>query len=187
MTLQAHSGTASTLPPPAAGTGPESSGSGPISAEILIVCLEPERAFPILADFLRDCNIVLGLPGAQQNQITGRLTSVMADLPADALPLPTDLQERSMALCAELQSMRQLRMVLTLGVTAHIAVLGACGIPLSRLDFRPGHITRLPDGLLLADGCHFPDATTPADLLTRRHQTLTDLIPEIRRALRPDA
>ncbi|MBF0860812.1 hypothetical protein HKD22_01545 [Gluconobacter kanchanaburiensis] len=161
-------------------------GIGPLSAELLIVCLDPEEAVTTLASFLEANRIVFDTVAGPDN-IVGRITTVMQPLSPQPLALPSELEECSAALCRELQSMHGLKLVLTLGISAHIAVLGACGIPLSRLDFRPGEITHLPDGLLLADGCHFPTNSFPADMLAQRRAALSELSPKIRAALRPAA
>lgn len=152
---------------------------------MLIVCLDPEDAVKTLGSFLWDNQIVFDAASASQDAIVGRITCMMQPLSPQPLALPSELENCSAALCTELQSMHRLKLVLTLGISAHIAVLGACGIPLSRLDFRPGEITRLPDGLLLADGCHFPSRPIPTDMLMQRRSALTELSPKIRAALRP--
>ncbi|MFT8808441.1 hypothetical protein [Gluconobacter sp.] len=185
MTLRASTGTIPAPPPPPVIPEGSRSGTGPLSAELLIVCLDPEDAVDTLAGFLKANDIVFDPALAGPASILGRITSVMQPLSSQPLALPSELETCSAALCTELQSMHRLRLVLTLGISAHIAVLGACGIPLSRLDFRPGEITHLPDGLLLADGCHFPNKPFPADMLAQRRSALTELSPKIRAALRP--
>lgn len=154
---------------------------------MLIVCLDPEDAVETLGSFLRANHIVFDEAAALPEDILGRITCVMQPLSPQPLALPSELESCSAALCNELQNMHRLKLVLTLGISAHIAVLGACGIPLSRLDFRPGEITHLPDGLLLADGCHFPSDSFPPDMLAQRRSALTELSPKIRAALRPTA
>ncbi|AAW61543.1 uracil-DNA glycosylase family protein [Gluconobacter oxydans] len=187
MTLRASTGPTASPPPPLPASEGGRSGIGPLSAEMLIVCLDPEDAVETLGSFLRANNIVFDAVPASPDAIVGRITTVMQLLSPQPLALPSELEECSAALCTELQNMHRLKLVLTLGISAHIAVLGACGIPLSRLDFRPGEITHLPDGLLLADGCHFPTRPIPADMLTQRRSALTELSPKIRAALRPVA
>lgn len=159
-------------------------GLGPMSAELLIVCLDPTEATQTLAPLLEQHAIVF-TPDENSLLIRARITGVTASLPTDGIPQPDELEACSSALCRELQTMTQLRLVLVLGVSAHITALGACGIPLTRLDFRPGDITRLPDGLLLADACHLPSDPLSSDLLAQRKQTLLSLIPKIKAALRP--
>lgn len=185
MTLRASTGTISAPPPIPTFLEGGRSGTGPLSAEMLIVCLDPEDATETLASFLDANSIVFDAGAGGPEAILGRITSVMQPLSPQPLALPSELEACSTALCAELQSMPRLKLVLTLGISAHIAVLGACGIPLSRLDFRPGEITHLPDGLLLADGCHFPTKPFPAEMMAQRRSALTELAPKIRAALRP--
>lgn len=185
MTPRASTGTIPAPPPLPAPTKGARSGTGPLSAEMLIVCLDPEDAPEALASFLDANSIVFDTALVGPETILGRITSVMQPLSPQPLALPSELEACSAALCTELQSMPKLKLVLTLGISAHIAVLGACGIPLSRLDFRPGEITHLPDGLLLADGCHFPNTPFPADMMAQRRSTLNELSPKIRTALRP--
>ncbi|MBS1064577.1 uracil-DNA glycosylase family protein [Gluconobacter kondonii] len=185
MTLRASTGTISAPPPIPTFLEGGRSGTGPLSAEMLIVCLDPEDATETLASFLDANSIVFDATAGGPEAILGRITSVMQPLSPQPLALPSELEACSTALCAELQSMPRLKLVLTLGISAHIAVLGACGIPLSRLDFRPGEITHLPDGLLLADGCHFPTKPFPAEMMAQRRSALTELAPKIRAALRP--
>ncbi|WP_194688158.1 MULTISPECIES: hypothetical protein [unclassified Gluconobacter] len=187
MTPRASTGPTASPPPPLPASEGGRSGIGPLSAEMLIVCLDPEDAVETLGSFLRANTIVFDAAPASPDAIVGRVTTVMQPLSPQPLALPSELEECSEALCTELQNMHRLKLVLTLGISAHIAVLGACGIPLSRLDFRPGEITHLPDGLLLADGCHFPTRPIPADMLTQRRSALTELSPKIRAALRPAA
>ncbi|GBQ91784.1 hypothetical protein NKW43_02780 [Gluconobacter albidus] len=185
MTPRASTGTIPAPPPLSAFAEGARSGTGPLSAEMLIVCLDPEDATETLASFLDANSIVFDPALTGPEAILGRITSVMQPLSPQPLALPSELEACSAALCTELQSMPRLKLVLTLGISAHIAVLGACGIPLSRLDFRPGEITHLPDGLLLADGCHFPSKPFPADMMAQRRSALTELSPKIRAALRP--
>jgi len=187
MTPRASTETITAPPPPPAASEGVRPGIGPLSAELLIVCLDPEEATSTLGSFLKANQIVFDAANAGPDSIIGRITTVMQPLSPQPLALPSELETCSAALCKELQNMHKLRLVLTLGISAHIAVLGACGIPLSRLDFRPGEITHLPDGLLLADGCHFPTKPFPSDILAQRRSALTELSPKIRAALRPVA
>ncbi|MEJ5116171.1 hypothetical protein WH158_01945 [Gluconobacter cerinus] len=162
-------------------------GLGPLSAELLVVCLDPEKATKTLVPFLEAQGICFAGDRRDPLLIQARITSVTRHLPREQVSLPTDMESCSAALCDELRDMGGLRLVLVLGISAHIAVLGACGIPLTRLDFRPGEITCLPDGLLLADACHPLSEEADPDLLTQRKNALIKLIPQIRSALRPSA
>lgn len=188
MTPQASSGSPAHIPVPLTPeTDLEHRGIGPLSAELLVICLDPVEAIQTLVPVLEDQDIVFTSDENTVPSIKGRITGVTASLPIDGIPQPDELELCSTALCRELQAMTQLRLVLVLGVSAHITALGACGIPLTRLDFRPGDITRLPDGLLLADACHLPSDPVSSDLLAQRRHVLMDLMPKIRAALRPSA
>jgi uracil-DNA glycosylase len=60
-----------------------------------------------------------------------------------------------------------LRVVLSLGVLSHAAVLRASGLPATRLRFRHGEIHTLPDGLRLADSYHVSRYNTSTRRLTQ--------------------
>lgn len=55
---------------------------------------------------------------------------------------------------ARLRTLAELRIGITLGAAAHLALLSAYGMPLNRVPFRAGRLTLLPDGLLLANAPH---------------------------------
>ncbi|UMM07379.1 hypothetical protein MKW11_09050 [Gluconobacter frateurii] len=188
MIPQASSGSPTLVSVPAAPeTTTDHQGIGALSAELLVICLDPAEATQTLVSLLQEQGMVFTPEESGSSLIRARITGVTASLPTDGVPQPDELERCSAALCRELQTMTQLRLVLVLGVSAHITALGACGIPLTRLDFRPGDITRLPDGLLLADACHLPFDPVSSELLAQRRNVLMDLIPKIRAALRPSA
>ena len=96
-----------------------------------------------------------------------RVTNAVRCVPPANLPKPAEVQTCNRFLQSELRSMPNLRVVLALGVLAHAAVLRACGMPATRVRFRHGEITELPDGLLLADSYHVSRYNTSTGLLTR--------------------
>ena len=96
-----------------------------------------------------------------------RVTNAVRCVPPANLPKPAEVQTCNQFLQAELRGMTNLRVVLALGVLAHAAVLRACGMPATRVRFRHGEITELPDGLLLADSYHVSRYNTSTGLLTR--------------------
>jgi hypothetical protein len=49
-----------------------------------------------------------------------------------------------------LRRLQNLQAVITVGASAHLALLSACGIPMTRVPYRPGMVTQLPDGLHVA-------------------------------------
>jgi uracil-DNA glycosylase family 4 len=96
-----------------------------------------------------------------------RVTNAVRCVPPANLPKPAEVQTCNQFLQSELRSMPNLRVVLALGVLAHAAVLRACGMPATRVRFQHGAITKLPDGLLLADSYHVSRYNTSTGLLTR--------------------
>lgn len=50
-----------------------------------------------------------------------------------------------------LSSLKALRLVITVGVTAHLSTIDAYGMSWARVPYRPGEVTALPDGLLIAN------------------------------------
>lgn len=80
-----------------------------------------------------------------------RFVSVIQSLPCSVLPLPSDVVDCNHFLRTELQTLPNLRVVLTLGVLAHNATLAACGVPFSRVSFQNGQISSMPDGLRIAN------------------------------------
>ncbi|MDF3625567.1 uracil-DNA glycosylase family protein [Brytella acorum] len=55
---------------------------------------------------------------------------------------------------ARLRTLPRLRVAIAMGITAHVALLEACGMPRHRIPFRRDTLSILPDGLLLADIWH---------------------------------
>src|SRR5271165_5452381 len=95
-----------------------------------------------------------------------RIANAVRCVPPANLPLPAEITTCNRFLAAELQAMPNLQAVLALGVTAHAAVLKACGIPPTRIRFRHGALHTLPDGLLLADSYHVSRYNTNTGRLT---------------------
>jgi uracil-DNA glycosylase len=96
-----------------------------------------------------------------------RVTNAVRCVPPANLPQPAEVNTCNGFLQAELRGMPNLRVVLALGVLAHAAVLRACGMPATRVRFRHGGISELPDGLMLADSYHVSRYNTSTGLLTR--------------------
>ena len=95
-----------------------------------------------------------------------RVINAVRCVPPANLPQPPEVRTCNQFLRAELQGMTNLRVVLTLGVLAHAAVLRACGLPVSRIKFRHGAFTALPGGWILADSYHVSRYNTNTGLLT---------------------
>ncbi|GAC1337825.1 MAG: uracil-DNA glycosylase [Acetobacteraceae bacterium] len=96
-----------------------------------------------------------------------RVINAVRCVPPANLPQPVEVRTCNKFLTSELRALPSLRAVLVLGVLAHAAVLRACGIPPSRIRFRHGSMTELPDGLLLADSYHVSRYNTNTGVLTQ--------------------
>ncbi len=100
-------------------------------------------------------------------EMTGcRIVNAVRCVPPANLPKPDEVRTCNRFLAAEFAEMPELRVVLSLGVLSHNAVLRACGVPLARVPFRHGQRHELPDGLLLADSYHVSRYNTNTGLLT---------------------
>lgn len=95
-----------------------------------------------------------------------RITNAVRCVPPANLPQPAEVSTCNRFLAAELAAMPSLRVVLSLGVLSHAAVLRACALPVSRLRFRHGAIHVLPDGLKLANSYHVSRYNTSTRRLT---------------------
>lgn len=111
-----------------------------------------------------------------------RIVNAVRCVPPANLPEPSEVNTCNRFLAAELEAMPNLRAVLALGVLAHAAVLKAVGLPVARIRFRHGEITRLPDGLLLADSYHVSRYNTNTGRLT--DQMFQDVISAVMQRLR---
>ncbi len=100
-------------------------------------------------------------------QLAGsRVINAVRCVPPANLPQPPEIRNCNHFLQAELQGMPNLRVVLTLGVLAHAAVLRACNLPANRIKFQHGAFNTLPNGLTLADSYHVSRYNTNTGLLT---------------------
>jgi uracil-DNA glycosylase len=97
-----------------------------------------------------------------------RITNAVRCVPPANLPLPAEVATCNRFLTAELTAMPSLRVVLSLGVLSHAAMLRASGLPASRLRFRHGEMHTLPDGLKLANSYHVSRYNTSTRRLTVR-------------------
>jgi len=95
-----------------------------------------------------------------------RVTNAVRCVPPANLPKPPEIRQCNQFLARELAAMPQLRVVLALGGVAHKAVLQARGLKASHTPFVHGAVTRLPDGLLLADSYHVSRLNTSTGRLT---------------------
>jgi len=95
-----------------------------------------------------------------------RIINAVRCVPPANLPEPKEVTTCNRFLTSELQGLPEVKIVLALGVLAHAAVLKACGIPQSRVRFKHGAISELPDGLLLANSYHVSRYNTSTRRLT---------------------
>jgi uracil-DNA glycosylase family 4 len=95
-----------------------------------------------------------------------RITNAVRCVPPANLPEPAEVATCNRFLAAELGAMPGLRVVLSLGVLAHAAVLRANGLPVSRMRFRHGAVHTLPDGLKLVNSYHVSRYNTSTRRLT---------------------
>ena len=107
-----------------------------------------------------------------------RIANAVRCVPPANLPVPLEVTTCNRFLVAELQGMVNLRVVLTLGVLAHAAVLKACGIPPSRIRFQHGRTHHLPDGLKLINSYHVSRYNTNTGRLTVEmfEAVMTDIV-----------
>ena len=113
-----------------------------------------------------------------------RITNAVRCVPPANLPLPAEVATCNRFLAAELASMPALRVVLSLGVLSHAAMLRASSLPVSRLRFRHGEIHTLPDGLKLANSYHVSRYNTSTKRLTT--PMFEDVVAAIRQELDQD-
>ena len=172
---------------------------GDQNASILVVGMAPgvkganrtgrpftgDHAGVLLYETLTRFNLATGTYDARPDdgmQLHGcRVVNAVRCVPPANLPQPIEVRTCNRFLTAELKALPNLKAVLALGVLAHAAVLRACGIPQTRIRFRHGQVTELPDGLLLANSYHVSRYNTNTGLLTREmfEQVVFDLIQRV--------
>jgi uracil-DNA glycosylase family 4 len=113
-----------------------------------------------------------------------RITNAVRCVPPANLPQPAEVTTCNRFLTAELAAMPALRVVLSLGVLSHAAMLRASSLPLSRLRFRHGEMHVLPDGLKLANSYHVSRYNTSTRRLTP--QMFEDVVGAIKEELNQD-
>jgi len=83
-----------------------------------------------------------------------RITNAVRCVPPQNKPEPSEIATCRRFLSAEIAGMPRLRVILTLGVIAHYAVLATLQFPRGRFPFAHGRLHALPSGLVLADSYH---------------------------------
>ena len=157
---------------------------GPVGARLLVVGMAPgvkganrtgrpftgDHAGMLLYQTLLRFGLARGSYGAEPDDgLTlddTRITNAVRCVPPANLPQPVEVRTCNQFLAGELQGLPRLRAVLALGVLAHAAVLRACGMTPSRLQFRHGALHELPDGLILANSYHVSRYNTSTRRLT---------------------
>jgi len=110
-----------------------------------------------------------------------RITNAVRCVPPANLPVPAEVTTCNQFLAAELAAMPNLRVVLSLGVLSHAAMLRASALPVSRLRFKHGELHTLPDGLKLANSYHVSRYNTSTKRLTT--QMFEDVVAAIQAEL----
>ena len=95
-----------------------------------------------------------------------RIVNAVRCVPPANLPTPAEVRTCNRFLAAELQSLKQLRVVLALGVLAHAATVRAAGLVPSRIPFKHGQMLDLPNGWTLANSYHVSRYNTNTGVLT---------------------
>lgn len=95
-----------------------------------------------------------------------RLTNAVKCLPPQNKPVLSEIRTCGAYLTAELHAMRNLRVVLALGLVAHQAVVEASGARLAAFPFAHGRWQELPNGLHLVDSYHVSRYNTNTGRLT---------------------
>ncbi len=108
-----------------------------------------------------------------------RITNAVRCVPPANLPVPAEVATCNRFLTAELAAMPALRVVLSLGVLSHAAMLRASALPVTRLRFRHGEMHTLPDGLKLANSYHVSRYNTSTKRLsTQMFEDVVGMIKE---------
>ena len=105
-------------------------------------------------------------------------------MPPANLPVPAEVATCNRFLTAELAAMPALRVVLSLGVLSHAAMLRASALPVTRLRFRHGEMHTLPDGLKLANSYHVSRYNTSTKRLST--QMFEDVVAAIKEELKKE-
>jgi uracil-DNA glycosylase family 4 len=106
-----------------------------------------------------------------------RITNAVRCVPPANLPEPSEVATCNRFLAGEISAMPNLRIVMSLGVLSHAAVLRATGLPASRMRFRHGEVHTLPDGLKLVDSYHVSRYNTSTKRLTT--QMFEDVVARV--------
>jgi uracil-DNA glycosylase family 4 len=95
-----------------------------------------------------------------------RIVNAVRCVPPENKPLPVETATCNPFLAAEFSAMPALRVVLSLGLLSHAAVLKALGVRQALHVFRHGAMHMLANGLVLADSYHVSRYNTSTRRLT---------------------
>ena len=157
---------------------------GPINATVLIVGLAPglrganRTSRPFTGDYagqllyptLLKFGLAKGAYGEDPDDGLAladcRITNAVRCVPPQNKPVGAEVNACRPYLVAEIEAMRQLRIILALGTVAHASVIRTLG--LKQKDWRFGHgvFHELPSGLVLADSYHCSRYNTNTGRLT---------------------
>ena len=82
------------------------------------------------------------------------ITNAVACVPPENKPTPKEIDTCNERLKETLQSMKHLRVILSLGRISHQAVIKAFGLKQSAYPFAHGNVHHLPNGIHLVDSYH---------------------------------
>ncbi len=157
---------------------------GPDSAEILIVGLAPGlrganfTGRPFTGDFAGDLlystldkyGFSKGKFKADPNDglelINCRITNAVRCLPPENKPTGPEINTCLQFLTSQIENMPNLKIIVSLGLVSHNAVLKSCGEKLSAHKFGHKNVHKLPNGIILIDSYHCSKYNTSTKRLT---------------------
>lgn len=95
-----------------------------------------------------------------------RITNAVRCVPPENKPTPVEEKTCLNFLTAEIASLKNLKVILSLGLISHKAVLKACGEKISAYKFAHGAVHQLSNGLTLIDSYHCSRYNTQTKRLT---------------------
>lgn len=172
---------------------------GPASARLLIVGLAPglrganRTGRPFTGDYaghlLYETLIRFGFASGhyQERPDDGLIlkdcyiVNAVRCVPPENLPKSSEINTCNQFLIAELAGLKHLKVILSLGVVAHQAVLRALGLKQSFAKFRHGAVHDLPNGIALANSYHVSRYNTSTGRLTTG--MFQDVVAKLRQRL----
>lgn len=145
---------------------------GGLEAELLVVGLAPglkganctgrpftgDYAGAVLYPALKKHGFAKGTYGARPDdgfELLGcRITNAVRCVPPQNKPEPAEIRQCNPFLKSEIEAMKKLKVILSLGAISHAAVLRAAGVKASAAKFAHAAEYVLPSGVLLIDSYH---------------------------------